>query len=205
MLSFSISYWNLIKSRYFADAPKRGDRGWKQNGRGVKEWVTLQITLLFLLPFFYTSRLSPSINSKSLTSQPLHYSFLPGWLSLSKGLCKVDLQHPQQITNIVHGAIIFGVRQTIDASALKHQGCKIEPNQQILTWSCLHVQDCYHDDDMLTTCKNPHSQKILSWRELWWSSSISTQTWRRQLFFLNWWNLSKAKTKNENLKIFSRF
>jgi hypothetical protein len=24
-------------------------------------------------------------------------------------------------------------------------------------------------------------------------------------FFVNWWNLSKSKTKNENLKIFSRF
>jgi hypothetical protein len=129
---------------------------------GVKERMALWTTLLFFI-LFYTSRLSPRINSESLTPQPLHYSFLPGWLSLSKGLCKVDLQNPQQITNIVHGAIISGVRQTIDASALKHQGCKIEPNQQILIWSCLHDQDCYHDDDMLTTYKNPHSQ-ILSWR-----------------------------------------
>ncbi len=67
----------------------------------------------------------------------------------------------------------------------KHQGCKIEPNQQILTWSCLHDQDCYHDDDMLTTYKNPPIHKFSREdQQLWWSSSwITTQTWR-QLFFL---------------------
>ncbi len=39
MLSFSISYWDLIKS-------ERGDRGWKHAQRQGKDRVTLGITLL---------------------------------------------------------------------------------------------------------------------------------------------------------------
>ncbi len=30
MLSFSISYWDLIKFPYFVDITEEGDRGWKQ-------------------------------------------------------------------------------------------------------------------------------------------------------------------------------
>jgi hypothetical protein len=30
MLSFSISYWDLMKFHYFADTTERGDRGWKR-------------------------------------------------------------------------------------------------------------------------------------------------------------------------------
>ncbi len=30
MLSFSISYWDLIKFHYFVDTTERGHRGWKQ-------------------------------------------------------------------------------------------------------------------------------------------------------------------------------
>jgi hypothetical protein len=30
MLSFSISYWDLIKFPYFPDTTERGDRGWNQ-------------------------------------------------------------------------------------------------------------------------------------------------------------------------------
>jgi hypothetical protein len=33
MLSFSISYWDLIKFAYFVDTTERGDRGWKQAQR----------------------------------------------------------------------------------------------------------------------------------------------------------------------------
>ncbi len=33
MLSFSISYWDLIKFPYFADTTERGDRGWKHAQR----------------------------------------------------------------------------------------------------------------------------------------------------------------------------
>ncbi len=33
MLSFSISYWDLIKFPYFADTIERGDRGWKHAQR----------------------------------------------------------------------------------------------------------------------------------------------------------------------------
>jgi hypothetical protein len=33
MLSFSISYWDLIKFHYLADTAERGDREWKQAQR----------------------------------------------------------------------------------------------------------------------------------------------------------------------------
>jgi hypothetical protein len=33
MLSFSISYWDLLKCLYFADTTERGDRGWKDAQR----------------------------------------------------------------------------------------------------------------------------------------------------------------------------
>ncbi len=33
MLSFSISYWDLIKFPCFPDTTERGDRGWKQAQR----------------------------------------------------------------------------------------------------------------------------------------------------------------------------
>jgi hypothetical protein len=56
---------------------------------------------------------------------------------------------------------------------------------------------------MLPTYKNPHSQ-ILSWRAAM-VIIIDQHSNLKAAFFLNWWNLSKAKTKNENLKIFSRF
>jgi hypothetical protein len=46
MLSFSISYWGLLKFPYFADITERGDRGWKQAQREGEERVILQITLI---------------------------------------------------------------------------------------------------------------------------------------------------------------
>jgi hypothetical protein len=46
MLSFSISYSDIIKFHYFAYTTERGDKGWKQRVWGVKEGVTLEITLL---------------------------------------------------------------------------------------------------------------------------------------------------------------
>jgi hypothetical protein len=46
MLSFSISYPDLIKFHYFADTTGRGDRGRKQRRYGVKQRVTVVITLL---------------------------------------------------------------------------------------------------------------------------------------------------------------
>jgi hypothetical protein len=45
MLSFSISYPNLIKISYFADTTERGDRGAKAEEIGVKQRVTLWRTL----------------------------------------------------------------------------------------------------------------------------------------------------------------
>ncbi len=33
MLSFSISYWDLVKFHYFADSTEREDKGWKQAQR----------------------------------------------------------------------------------------------------------------------------------------------------------------------------
>jgi hypothetical protein len=46
MLSFSISYWGLLKFPYFADITERRDRGWKQAQREGEERVILQITLI---------------------------------------------------------------------------------------------------------------------------------------------------------------
>jgi hypothetical protein len=46
MLSFSILYPDLIKFPSFADTIERGDRGESRGDRGVKQRVTLQITLL---------------------------------------------------------------------------------------------------------------------------------------------------------------
>jgi hypothetical protein len=47
MLSFSISYWDLVKCLYFADTTEREDRGWKEAQRQGEDRVTLRITLLF--------------------------------------------------------------------------------------------------------------------------------------------------------------
>jgi hypothetical protein len=33
MLSFSISYWDLIQFHYFEDTTERGDKGWKHAQR----------------------------------------------------------------------------------------------------------------------------------------------------------------------------
>jgi hypothetical protein len=45
-MSFSISYWDLIKFPSFADTIERGDSGWKQAQREGEDSVTLQITLV---------------------------------------------------------------------------------------------------------------------------------------------------------------
>ncbi len=47
MLSFSISYWDLIKFHYFADTTERADRRWKTGWRQGEDRVTLQIDLLW--------------------------------------------------------------------------------------------------------------------------------------------------------------
>jgi len=46
MLSFNISYLDLIKFPYFVDTTKRGDNGWKEAQRQGEDKVTLQIILL---------------------------------------------------------------------------------------------------------------------------------------------------------------
>jgi hypothetical protein len=46
MLSFSISYWGLIKFPSFADITEREARGWKQAQRDGEERVILQITVI---------------------------------------------------------------------------------------------------------------------------------------------------------------
>jgi hypothetical protein len=47
LLSFSISYWDLIKFPYFADTTERGDKGWKEAQiQGEENRVTLRITLI---------------------------------------------------------------------------------------------------------------------------------------------------------------
>ncbi len=55
MLSFSISYSDLIKFPYFADTTERGDRWRKQRRQRVKKRVTLWITLIYhkQLPFYF--------------------------------------------------------------------------------------------------------------------------------------------------------
>jgi hypothetical protein len=45
-LRWSISYWDLLKSLYFADTTERGDRGWKEAQRQGEDRVTLWITLI---------------------------------------------------------------------------------------------------------------------------------------------------------------
>jgi hypothetical protein len=45
MLSFSISYPDLIEFSCFSDT-ERGNRGQKQRRQGVKQRVTLRITLI---------------------------------------------------------------------------------------------------------------------------------------------------------------
>jgi hypothetical protein len=47
MLRFNISYPDLIKFPYFADSTERGDRGAKANEIGVKQRMTLLITLVY--------------------------------------------------------------------------------------------------------------------------------------------------------------
>jgi len=47
MLSFSISYWDLIKFPYFADTTERGDTDWKHAQREGEDRVSLPITLMF--------------------------------------------------------------------------------------------------------------------------------------------------------------
>ncbi len=46
MLSFSISYWDLIKFPYFVDITEKGDRGWKQAQTQGEDRVTLWVSLL---------------------------------------------------------------------------------------------------------------------------------------------------------------
>jgi hypothetical protein len=46
MLSFNISYMDLIKFPYFVDTTKKGDNGWKEAQRQGENMVTLQITLI---------------------------------------------------------------------------------------------------------------------------------------------------------------
>ncbi len=41
VLSFSISYWDLIKFTNIADTTKRGVRGWKEAQRKVNWWISL--------------------------------------------------------------------------------------------------------------------------------------------------------------------
>jgi hypothetical protein len=45
-LSFSISYWDLIKFPYFTDTTKRGVRGCKEAQKQGEDRVTLRISLI---------------------------------------------------------------------------------------------------------------------------------------------------------------
>jgi hypothetical protein len=45
VLSWSISYWDLIKCPYFADTTERVNRGWKEAQRQGEDRVTLRIPL----------------------------------------------------------------------------------------------------------------------------------------------------------------
>ncbi len=47
VLSFSISYWDLIKFPYFTDTTKRAVRGWKEAQRQGEDKVTLRISLIY--------------------------------------------------------------------------------------------------------------------------------------------------------------
>jgi len=51
VLTFSISYWDLIKFPYFTDTSKRGGRGWKEAQRQGEDTVTLRISLFLYLLF----------------------------------------------------------------------------------------------------------------------------------------------------------
>jgi hypothetical protein len=62
MLSYSISYWDLIKISYFVDTSERGDRGWKEAQRQGDDRVTLQITLLCD---------PPATSAPSIDNQPI--------------------------------------------------------------------------------------------------------------------------------------
>jgi len=48
VLSFSISYWDLIKFPYFTDSTKRGVRRWKEAQRQGEDRVNLRISLLYI-------------------------------------------------------------------------------------------------------------------------------------------------------------
>jgi len=45
MLSFNISFWNLIQFSYFVDTIERGDSGWKEAQKQGEHKLILWITL----------------------------------------------------------------------------------------------------------------------------------------------------------------
>jgi hypothetical protein len=65
MLSYNISYWDLIKFSYFADTSERGDRGWKEAQRQGDDRVALEITLLCDPP----TTSAPSIDNQPIVTQ----------------------------------------------------------------------------------------------------------------------------------------
>jgi hypothetical protein len=46
MLSFNVSYWDLILKIQFVDTIERGDRGWKEAQRQGEDRVIRQITII---------------------------------------------------------------------------------------------------------------------------------------------------------------
>jgi len=71
MLSFSTSYWDLIKFPYFAGATERGDRGWKQaqrqwdftQGEFTNKFNMLNATILPLEPWYATDPYFQGVDS----------------------------------------------------------------------------------------------------------------------------------------------
>jgi hypothetical protein len=49
VLSFSISYWDLMKFPYFTDTTKKGLKGWKEAQRQGEDRVILRISLIQLI------------------------------------------------------------------------------------------------------------------------------------------------------------
>jgi len=78
MLSFNISYWDLIKFLYFADTTEREDREWKQGPKtGWKEgdFMDLSIILRIDEPMRsgYSDKIMKSLSSVYNTLHPCQH------------------------------------------------------------------------------------------------------------------------------------
>jgi hypothetical protein len=101
MLNFDISYWDLIKYPYFADAIERGDRGWNEMGQGWKRGMTFRITLIWFFkkkqaPLASTIKFPPvgchphnwlQVEAKKFTIKLWSVTLTPSLFLLSRRLC----------------------------------------------------------------------------------------------------------------------